>query len=107
MNDLGSGAGDRGWVRVFAERAPELLAIVLIVGIFVYHLAEVARETNLSLHEINASVGAATQALTALSVGNLAEQAARGKEHQQIHDDVEKNNDACQKMRETCVQVRR
>ena len=99
--------GDRGWVRVFAERAPELLAIVLIVGIFVYHLAEVARETNLSLHEINASVGAATQALTALSVSNLAEQAARGKEHQQLHDDVGNNNEACSKMREECIRVKR
>ena len=107
MNDLGSGAGDRGWVRVFAERAPELLAIVLIVGIFVYHLAEVARETNLSLHEINASVGAATQALTALSASNLAEQTSRGKEHQQLHDDVEKANEACSKMREECIRVKR
>jgi hypothetical protein len=107
MNDLGSGAGDRGWVRVFAERAPELLAIVLIVGIFVYHLAEVARETNLSLHEINASVGAATQALTALSASSLAEQSARGKEHAELSGHVEQSREECSKMREECIRVKR
>jgi hypothetical protein len=38
-----TGNGDRHWVRVFAERAPELLAIVIIVGMFLYHLGETAK----------------------------------------------------------------